>query len=225
MLEQNLQVIKDRLARAAAKRGISPEEITLVAVSKTVSVEQVQKAYNLGITHFGENRVQDALPKIAALPVEPCWHFIGHLQTNKIKQALDNFKLIQSLDRLKLARALQQEGEKRGCMIDVLLQVNIGAEESKYGFQPEEVDAALTTVSAYPNLKVQGLMALAPYYDNPEEVRPYFRRLYRAFKEVNTPGVEMKILSMGMTNDFEVAVEEGSNMVRIGTALFGERAS
>ncbi len=224
MLEHNLQEIKERLARASAKRGIAPEKITLVAVSKTVAAEQIQKACNLGITHFGENRVQDALPKIAALPLGPCWHFIGHLQTNKIKQVLDNFMLIQSLDRLKLARALQQEGEKQGRMIDVLLQVNVGGEESKFGFQIEEVEGALVAVTAYPNIKVQGLMALAPFYDDPEEVRPYFRSLYRIFKEVNIPGVEMKILSMGMTNDFEVAVEEGSNMVRIGTALFGERA-
>ena len=224
MLELNLQGIKARLGEAAAKRGISPETITLVAVSKTVSADQIRRACDLGISHFGENRLQDALPKIAELPMVPCWHFIGHLQTNKIKQVLDNFKLIQSLDRLKLARALQQEGEKQGRMIDVLLQVNIGAEESKYGFQTEEVEDALATVAEYPNIRVQGLMALAPFYDDPEEARPYFRRLYHTFKSVNIPGVEMKILSMGMTNDFEVAVEEGSNMVRVGTALFGERA-
>lgn len=224
MLERNLREVKARLARAAAKRGVGPGEITLVAVSKTVTVEQIKLAYDLGITHFGENRLQDALPKIAALPVKPCWHFIGHLQTNKAKQVLDNFKLIQSLDRLKLARVLQQEGEKRNCTVDVLLQVNIGAEESKYGFQTGEVHDALATVAAYPNIRVRGLMALAPFYDDPETVRPYFRRLFEIFKGINIPGVEMEILSMGMTNDFEVAVEEGSNMVRVGTALFGERA-
>ncbi len=224
MLERNLQEVKARLARAAAKRGIAPGEITLVAVSKTVPAEQIKLAYNLGITHFGENRLQDALPKIAALPVKPYWHFIGHLQTNKAKQVLESFKLIQSLDRLKLASVLQQEGEKRDCTIDVLLQVNIGAEESKYGFQTEEVHDALAAVVAYPNIRVRGLMALAPFYDDPEAVRPYFRRLFNIFKGINIPGVDMKILSMGMTNDFEVAVEEGSNMVRVGTALFGERA-
>lgn len=223
MLKQNLHLIKQRLQRAAAKRGVAPEEITLLAVTKTVSVDSILQAYELGIKNFGENRVQDALSKIAALPDGPCWHFIGHLQTNKVKQVLDNFMLIQSLDRYKLARVLQQEGEKRDRVVNVLLQVNIGDEESKFGFQVEEAEDALTAVSAYSHLKVLGLMALAPYFHNPEEARPYFRRLYQLYSKVKVPGVEMKILSMGMTNDFEVAVEEGSNMVRIGTALFGER--
>ncbi|MEW5921815.1 MAG: YggS family pyridoxal phosphate-dependent enzyme [Bacillota bacterium] len=224
MLEQNLGMINERLARAAAKRGISLREITLVAVCKTVPAEQIRHACNLGIRHFGENRVQEALPKIAALPQGLCWHFIGHLQTNKVKQVLGQFSLIQSLDRLKLAYALQQEGEKLKRIVDVLLQVNIGAEESKYGFQVEEVEDALIAVADCPNIRVQGLMAIAPYLPDPEELRPYFRRLYRIFKTIDIPGVEMKFLSMGMTNDFEVAVEEGSNMVRVGTALFGERA-
>lgn len=222
MLEQNLREINDRLARAALKRGISPGEITLVAVSKTVSAEQIRQAYALGIRHFGENRVQDALPKIAAVP-EPCWHFIGHLQTNKVKQVLDHFTLIQSLDRFKLADALQQEGERLGRLINVLLQVNIGAEESKYGFALEEIEDALVAIAGYKQIKVRGLMAIAPFLVNPEELRPYFRRLYGIFDSLNIPGVELEILSMGMTNDFEVAVEEGSNMVRIGTALFGAR--
>ncbi|HAP31794.1 MAG TPA: YggS family pyridoxal phosphate-dependent enzyme [Firmicutes bacterium] len=223
MLEQNINEINNRLARAALKRGISPVEITLVAVSKTVSAEQIKQASALGIRHFGENRVQEALPKIAAVP-EPCWHFIGHLQTNKVKQVLDHFTLIQSLDRFKLATALQQEGERRGCLINVLLQVNIGAEESKYGFAVEEIGDALMAIAGFKHIRVQGLMAIAPFLYNPEELRPYFRHLYGIFKNLNIPGVEMKTLSMGMTNDFEVAVEEGSNMVRIGTALFGVRA-
>jgi len=222
MLEQNIKEINNRLARAALKRGISPGEITLVAVSKTVLAEQIKQACALGIKHFGENRVQEALPKIAVVP-ESCWHFIGHLQTNKVKQVLDNFTLIQSLDRFKLATALQQEGERLGRLINVLLQVNIGAEESKYGFAVEEIGDALSAIAGFKNIRVQGLMAIAPFLDNPEEVRPCFRHLYGIFKNLNIPGVEMKILSMGMTNDFEVAVEEGSNMVRIGTALFGAR--
>lgn len=223
MLEQNIKEINNRLARAALKRGISPEEITLVAVSKTVSAEQIKQASALGIVHFGENRLQEALPKIAVVP-ELYWHFIGHLQTNKVKQVLDHFTLIQSLDRFKLATALQQEGERRGRLINVLLQVNIGAEESKYGFSVEEIEDALVAIAVFKHIRVQGLMAIAPFLDNPEEVRPYFRQLYRIFKRLDIPGVEMKTLSMGMTNDFEVAVEEGSNMVRIGTALFGARA-
>lgn len=221
MLEYNYGIIQERLQKAASKRGISPQEITMVAVSKTVGVERIQEAFAMGIKHFGENRLQDALPKITAIPEGPYWHFIGHLQTNKVKQVLDNFSLIQSLDRLKLARALQQEGEKRDCVIDTLLQVNIGDEDSKYGFQFEEVNDALTSLALFTHVRVLGLMALAPFVHDPEEVRPFFRQLYQLFSEIKIPGVEMKILSMGMTNDFEVAVEEGSNMVRIGTALFG----
>lgn len=223
MLEHNLEMIRERLDRAAQKRGISPQEVTLVAVCKTVAVDQIRRAHALGIRHFGENRVQEALPKIAALPQELSWHFIGHLQTNKVRQVVESFSLIQSLDRLKLAHALQQEGEKQNRTIDVLLQVNIGVEESKYGFGPEEVKDALIAMATYPNIRVKGLMAIAPYLHDGEELRPYFRRLYHIYKTAAIPGVEMSILSMGMTNDFEVAVEEGSNMVRIGTALFGGR--
>lgn len=222
MLEQNIREINNRLARVALKRGVSPGEITLVAVSKTVSAEQIKQACALGIRHFGENRLQEALPKIAAVP-ESCWHFIGHLQTNKVKQVIDHFRLIQSLDSFKLATALQQGGERLGRLINVLLQVNIGAEESKFGFAVGEIGDALSAIAGFKNIRVQGLMAIAPFLDNPEELRPYFRQLYSIFKRLDIPGVEMKILSMGMTNDFEVAVEEGSNMVRIGTALFGAR--
>ncbi len=223
MLEQNLKIIHERLARAAHKRGASLRDITLVAVTKTVREEQIMQAFTLGVRHFGENRVQEALPKIAALPYQLNWHFIGHLQTNKVKQVVEHFSLIQSLDRFKLAGALQQEGEKQERTVNVLLQVNIGAEESKHGFAVEEAEDALRAVADYSRLRVQGLMAIAPYLHNPEELRPYFRRLRQIYETVNIPGVEMRYLSMGMTNDFEVAVEEGSNMVRLGTALFGER--
>ncbi len=223
MLQENIQLVQKRLAKAAAKRGVSAEEITLVAVTKTIPLARIRSAWEQGIRHFGENRLQEALPKINSLPPELHWHFVGHLQTNKVKDVLPYFKLVHSLDRLKLARVMQKEAEKTGRVVDVLLQVNIGSEESKYGFEPEEVEAALEEIVSLDRIKVHGLMAIAPMVEDPEEVRPYFRRLHHIFKSLKVAGAEMKYLSMGMTNDFEVAVEEGSNMVRLGTALFGER--
>jgi pyridoxal phosphate enzyme (YggS family) len=178
----------------------------------------------LGINNFGENRVQDALPKIECLPAEINWHFIGHLQTNKVRQVLPVFKLIHSLDSIKLAGAIQKEAEKKNMVANVLLQVNIGEEKSKYGFRWEEVQDALVELTQLNHIKVLGLMGIAPFVEDPEEVRPYFRRLYSLFKAINLPGVEMKYLSMGMSNDFEVALEEGANVIRVGTSLFGSRS-
>ena len=222
MLNKNFILVKDRLKRAASKRGISAEEITMVAVSKTVPVKAINEAWKLGITSFGENRVQDAVQKIGSLPKEINWHFIGHLQTNKVKQILPLFNLIHSLDSAKLARVIQKEAENNSLSVNVLLQVNIALEESKYGFRQEEVRDALEEIAACKNLKILGLMGIAPFLSDPEEVRPYFRQLHRIFKEISIPGVEMKYLSMGMSNDFEIAVEEGANMIRLGSVLFGE---
>lgn len=222
-LEKNLAVVKERLARAAAKKGRRPDEVVLVGVTKTVPVETIAEAWKLGLTQLGENRVQEALPKMEALPKEISWHFVGHLQTNKVRFLIPSFCLIQSLDRLKLARELQKEAEKQGVAVKALLQVNIASEQSKHGFHPAEVEEALTEISAFPNVTVLGLMAMAPYVPDAEEVRPYFRQLYELFTRIRVPGVYMKYLSMGMTNDFEVAIEEGANMVRIGSAIFGER--
>jgi pyridoxal phosphate enzyme (YggS family) len=224
MIKRNLEKIKERLQKAASKRGVSPGEITLVAVTKTVPVDVIGAAYELGINNFGENRVQEALAKIKFLPPGIRWHFIGHLQTNKVRIVLPVFDLIHSLDSIKLAGVIQKEGEKNDKKVNVLLQVNIGAEESKFGFRQEEVSDALEELANYHNLKVLGLMAVAPFLPDPEEVRPYFRQLYHMFKSVKVPGIEMKYLSMGMSNDFEVAVEEGANVVRLGSALFGERS-
>jgi PLP dependent protein len=223
LLNKNLLFVKERLERAASKRGASANDIALVAVSKTVPVEIINEAWKLGITSFGENRVQDAVSKIGSLPEEINWHFIGHLQTNKVKQVLPLFKLIHSLDSIRLARVIQKEGENNSLSVNVLLQVNIALEESKYGFQEEEVKDALEEISSYKNLRVLGLMGIAPFTPDPEEIRPYFRQLHRIFEEISIPGVEMKYLSMGMSNDFEIAVEEGANMVRLGSVLFGER--
>lgn len=224
MLEKNLEIVRIRLQRAAAKRKVSLENITLVAVTKTVQVPTIQEAHALGVANFGENRLQEALAKIGDLPPSIDWHFIGHLQTNKVKNVLPLFKLIHSLDSIKLAGKIQREGEKIDKKVGVLLQVNIGSEFSKYGFHPAEVEDALAELASYTHLQILGLMAIAPFLDDPEETRPYFRRLYDLFKKIQIPGITMKYLSMGMSNDFEVAIEEGANMVRLGSILFGERS-
>ena len=223
MIKDNLQFLEERLQIAAAKRGVSAEDITLIAVTKTVSSEMVRAAWDLGVTDFGENRVQDALPKIQALPADLRWHFIGHLQTNKVKSVLPAFKLIHSLDSLKLARVLQNEGEKQKQIVHALVQVNIGSEESKSGFSFEEALPAIEEMAAFDALKIEGLMAIAPFTADPESVRPLFRRLFELYSSIKVKGVEMKYLSMGMSNDFEVAVEEGANMIRLGTSIFGQR--
>ena len=224
MLKNNLALIRERINKAVSRRNTAPENITLVAVTKTVPPRVINEALELGINNFGENRVQDALPKIECLPAEINWHFIGHLQTNKVRQVLPVFKLIHSLDSIKLAGAIQKEAEKKNMVANVLLQVNIGEEKSKYGFRWEEVQDALVELTQLNHIKVLGLMGIAPFVEDPEEVRPYFRRLYSLFREINLPGIEMKYLSMGMSNDFEVALEEGANMIRVGTSLFGSRS-
>ncbi len=223
MLEKNLEAVRERLQRAASKRKVPLEDITLVAVTKTVPVPIIRRAHALGIAHFGENRLQEALTKVGSLPSGIHWHFIGHLQTNKVKNVLPVFKLIHSLDSMRLAGKIQTEGERIDRKVDVLLQVNIGLEQSKYGFHPAEAEDALAELAGYTHLRVLGLMAIAPFLDDPEEARPYFRRLYSLFKKIQIPGIMMKYLSMGMSNDFEVAIEEGANMVRLGSILFGER--
>ena len=224
MLKDNLALIRERIKKAVSRRNAAPENIILVAVTKTVAPRVMNEAWELGINNFGENRVQDALPKIGLLPSNINWHFIGHLQTNKVRQVLPVFKLIHSLDSIKLAGAIQKEAEKNNTVANVLLQVNIGGEKSKYGFFWEEVQDALVELTKLHHLKVLGLMRIAPFVEDPEEVRPYFRRLYSLFREINLPGIEMKYLSMGMSNDFEVALEEGANMIRVGTSLFGSRS-
>ncbi|MGI6328463.1 MAG: YggS family pyridoxal phosphate-dependent enzyme [Dethiobacteria bacterium] len=224
MLKDNLALIQERIKKAVSRRNAAPENIILVAVTKTVAPRVMNEAWELGINNFGENRVQDALPKIGLLPSNINWHFIGHLQTNKVRQVLPVFKLIHSLDSIKLAGAIQKEAEKNNTVANVLLQVNIGGEKSKYGFFWEEVQDALVELTKLHHLKVLGLMGIAPFVEDPEEVRPYFRRLYSLFREINLPGIEMKYLSMGMSNDFEVALEEGANMIRVGTSLFGSRS-
>lgn len=222
----NLQEIRQRIAEAARKAGRNPDEVTLIAVSKNHTVDQIREALAAGITDLGENRVQEAVPKYQAIGKAATWHMIGTLQTNKARQAVAFADLIHSLDRTSLAQELHRLGQRRGRPVPVLVQVNVAGEESKHGLPPAELPAFLEQISAMDGLCVQGLMTIAPAADDPESVRPVFARLRRLSEQaarLGLPRVEMRWLSMGMSGDYEAAVAEGANLVRIGSAIFGPR--
>lgn len=226
VLKANINAVRKRISEAALKGGRKPEDITLIAVSKTVDSERIIKAVDEGITDLGENRVQEFCQKYDIINRKCNWHFIGHLQTNKVKYIIDKVKLIHSVDRIGLVKEIQKKAEKINRCVDVLVQVNVAGEESKFGIGKNEVLDFIKEISTYKNLKVRGLMTIAPYTENPEEVRPVFRELNKIFIDIrkeNIDNINMEFLSMGMSNDFDVAIEEGSNMVRIGTAIFGRR--
>ncbi len=217
-IRANLERVRERIARAAERAGRRPDDVRLVAVSKTVDVERIRMALAAGVTDLGENRVQEAREKIAVLGRPVPWHLIGHLQTNKVKEALALFDLIHSLDRLELARELERRAAAAGRTVDALLQVHMGGEASKGGIEPDAVDAALDEVRALGHVRVRGLMTIPPPVERAEDARPWFQALVRLAKRHG-----LAELSMGMSGDFEVAIEEGATMVRVGTAIFGAR--
>jgi len=226
-LAANLQRVQDRIAAAAARAGRDPAEVTLVPVTKTVPADTIRIAYGLGLRVFGENRVQEARAKAAALTDLPDlhWHLVGHLQRNKAKVAVDLFDVIHSVDSVRLAQALSRRATQAGCPVPVLLEVNVAGEATKFGFTPAEVLTAAPTIVSLPGLAVWGLMTMAPFVSDPETVRPVFRQL-RALRDDlarQHPAHSWHHLSMGMTDDFEVAIEEGATMVRIGRAIFERR--
>ncbi|HOE12604.1 MAG TPA: YggS family pyridoxal phosphate-dependent enzyme [bacterium] len=223
-IKTNLEQVRERIALAAARAGRAPSEITLVAVSKTKPPEMVREAVAAGATILGENRVQEAESKIAELRDLPAvWHLIGHLQTNKANKAVLLFDLIHSVDSPRLVEAINRAAQSIGKRQAILLQVNIAGEEQKFGIPPGEFEHLLDYALAVPAVEVKGLMVMPPFSENPEEARPYFRALRDlAARYTNELGNRPE-LSMGMTGDFEVAIEEGSTMVRIGTAIFGAR--
>ena len=225
-IADNIASIQERISKSALRAGRDPAEIRLVAVSKTVSAESIQEAIAAGVTILGENYMQEARNKIARIGKQVEWHFIGHLQSNKAKYAVDLFSMIQSVDRLALAEELGQEANKRGKIVPVLIQVNISGEESKSGIDPQETLQLLERIAALQHLAVQGLMTMPPWFEDPEDARPYFsamRKLREKLSREKIPGVALQELSMGMSGDFEVAIEEGATLVRIGTAIFGPR--
>lgn len=221
-IKENLAIVRERIAAAARRANRSPNDIKLVAVTKTVPLPQIAEAVKAGITDCGENRVQEALAKLAAFP-QVNWHLIGHLQRNKVKDVVGKFSLIHSVDSERLVRELGTRGEGPETGEQILIEVNVSGEKSKYGVAPEELIPLLQVVSGFDNIRVEGLMTMAPVVPDPAGSRPYFRRLRELSQKVGAlklPKVEMKYLSMGMTDDFEVAVEEGANLVRIGRAIF-----
>jgi pyridoxal phosphate enzyme (YggS family) len=217
-IESNLHHIQERINNACRHSHRSAEEITLVAVTKTVDVPSIKTAFDLGLRHFGENRIQEAVSKIELLSHEKpaiAWHMIGHLQTNKARQAVALFDIIESIDSAKLADILNKQATKR---MPILIQVNIAGENTKSGFSPNEIEKAMEEISGLPNMEIKGLMTIAPLVDNPEDVRYVFKKL-----RVLRDRLGLEHLSMGMTDDFEVAIEEGATIIRIGRAIFGER--
>lgn len=226
MLKDQLQEVEKRIQAACNRAGRKREEVTLIAVSKTKPVETLQEAYDLGVRIFGENKVQELTAKYEALPKDIHWHMIGHLQTNKVKYIIDKAELIHSVDSLKLAETIEKEAAKHDLIADILVEVNVAEEKSKFGMKMEEVIPFVEKVSAFPHVRVRGLMTIAPFVEDPEENRSIFadlHKLYIDIKKKNHDNDTVSVLSMGMTNDYEVAIEEGATMVRVGTGIFGAR--
>ncbi|MBP7764337.1 MAG: YggS family pyridoxal phosphate-dependent enzyme [Syntrophaceae bacterium] len=227
-IADNIRTIRNRMAAAAARAGRDPAGIRLMAVSKTVEPERLRQAIDAGIGLLGENYVQEAREKIPAVGQAVQWHMIGHLQTNKVKYVVTLFDWIHSVDRLELAQELSRRAGQHGRVLNVLIEINVSGEASKNGARPADVLELARQVAALPNLSVRGLMTMPPYSDDPENSRPYFvalRRLRDELAAAALPGVAMAELSMGMTDDFEVAIEEGATIIRVGRAIFGERRS
>lgn len=226
MLLDNFKEVEENIREACERVGRDPDEVTLIAVSKTKPVEMLQEAYDFGTRIFGENKVQEIVEKYEALPKDIHWHMIGHLQRNKVKYIIDKVELIHSVDSVRLAETIEKEAAKKGLTARILLEVNVAEEESKFGLKVDEVEDVIEKISEFSHIKVCGLMTIAPFVENPEENRPYFQRLRKLSVDIGAKKVDnvtMSILSMGMTNDYEVAVEEGATMVRVGTGLFGAR--
>ena len=226
MLKDQLKQVEERIQAACDRAGRSRSEVTLIAVSKTKPVPVLQEAYDLGVRVFGENKVQELTEKYEVLPDDIQWHMIGHLQTNKVKYIIDKVDLIHSVDSMKLAETIEKEAAKKDLTARILIEVNVAEEESKFGLKVDEVIPFIEKIATFPHLRVSGLMTIAPFVENPEENRPIFANLHKLSVDIekkNIDNVNVSILSMGMTNDYEVAIEEGATMVRVGTGIFGAR--
>lgn len=226
MLSKNLQNVEERIQNACHKSNRKREEITLIAVSKTKPLFMLQEVYDLGVRAFGENKVQELSEKYPELPNDINWHMIGHLQRNKVKQVIDKAVLIHSVDSVRLAQTIEQEAAKKDIIVNILLEVNVAEEESKFGFKMTDVLPAIEQIAKYPHVKICGFMTIAPFVENPEENRRVFASLKKLSVDIaakNIDNVNVDMLSMGMTNDYEVAIEEGATMIRVGTGIFGER--
>lgn len=226
MLKENLQKVEENIETACKRAGRDRKEVTLIAVSKTKPVEMLQEIYDEGIRCFGENKVQELTEKMPAMPQDIEWHMIGHLQRNKVKYIAGKVALIHSVDTYRLAEEINIQAKKRNIVIPILVEVNIAHEESKFGTTEEDAVLLVEEISKLENVRIKGLMTIAPNVSDPEENRPYFKKIKQLSVDItnkNIHNVSMDILSMGMTNDYTVAIEEGATMVRVGTGIFGER--
>lgn len=232
MIADNIRAVEANIAAAAKKSGRKPEDILLLAVSKTKPVELIGEAVQAGLCSLGENKVQEIMEKYEPMaPYAPAgerihWHLIGHLQTNKVKYIIDKVDMIHSVESLKLAEEIEKRAAQKGVVMDILIEVNMAEEESKFGVKPEDAENLLRQIAPMPHIRVRGLMTVAPFVENPEENREYFRRMRELLVDMNgkkIDNIRMDVLSMGMTGDYEVAIEEGATIVRVGTGIFGER--
>lgn len=225
-IKENLTEVRRRMEEACARAGRRPEDVTLIAVSKTKPIEMLKEAYEEGSRDFGENKVQEITEKRPLMPEDARFHMIGHLQTNKVGQVIDKAVLIHSVDSIHLAEKIEKEAAKREMTAEILLEVNVAREESKFGLFLEDVVPALETIGRLPHVRVKGLMTIAPNVENAEENRKHFKKLYQLYVDIKSKNIDngtMSVLSMGMTGDYEVAIEEGATMIRVGTGIFGSR--
>lgn len=226
MLKDNLKEVEANIMTACEKAGRNHEDVTLIAVSKTKPVSMLEEIYAEGIRTFGENKVQELTEKYDQLPADIKWHMIGHLQRNKVKYIVDKVSLIHSVDSYRLAEEINIQAKKHQVTVPILIEVNVAGEDTKFGVRPEETLQLVEEIASLENVRIQGLMTIAPFVEDPEENRVHFRRLKQLSVDIdskNIDNVHMEILSMGMTNDYMVAIEEGATMVRVGTGIFGAR--
>lgn len=225
-IKENLEEVIERAEKALKCQGKTVDDIVLIGVTKTIDIDRINEAISLGIKDIGENKVQEIQDKYDSIVGSPRLHMIGHLQTNKVKYIIDKVDLIHSLDRESLAKEIQKRAEQHGLIKDVLIQVNVAEEDSKFGLKVEAVEEFAESLIEYPNLRVKGLMTIAPFEEDPEKTRYVFATMKTIFEKVKSKGYinfDMEHLSMGMTNDYEIALEEGANMIRVGTGIFGKR--
>ena len=226
MVAENYRYVLKKVEEACARSGRDPKDVTLIAVSKTKPIEMIEEAMEAGARVFGENKVQELCDKYEQLPKDLHWHLIGHLQRNKVKYIVDKVAMIHSVDSLRLAETIEKEAEKKDVVVPILIEVNVAQEESKFGLKPEEVLPFIEQIASFPHIQIKGLMTIAPYVENAEENREIFRELNKLSVDIaakNINNVTMSVLSMGMTGDYMVAVQEGATMVRVGTGIFGAR--
>ena len=226
MIAENLKYVNERIQKSCLKAGRDEKEVTLIAVSKTKPVSDLMEAYQEGCREFGENKVQELVDKYEVMPKDIHWHMIGHLQTNKVKYIVDKVTMIHSVDSIKLAREISKEAQKKQVTVSILIEVNVAGEESKFGVSMEEAEPLIRKIALLDGIKICGLMTIAPYVEDEEKNRQYFADLKQLSVDIatkNIDNVNMNVLSMGMTGDYAVAIEEGATYVRVGTGIFGER--